>query len=237
VAGFTLLELLTVIAIIGILAAILIPVVGSVRKSARNATCLSNLRQLGVAFYLYVGDNRGSIPQFSITSNPNMPTYRWGCYGGGYGSVTKPLNAYVGRTHQNNNIENPDVFTCPGDLALGGIDGSSPIYGWSGTTYGSSYVVSQTIYTPGYGVSSFRMTDVKSPSKLVLMGDMMMFAPSYGTWAITSWHGGSNISNVLLFDGHVKSLNVVSTGIPGRPGFGGNNGYMDADKTVLWINK
>lgn len=60
--AFTLIELLTVIAIIGILAAILIPVVGSVRESARSARCISNLRQIHTGFILYSNDNAGRLP-------------------------------------------------------------------------------------------------------------------------------------------------------------------------------
>ncbi len=60
-AAFTLIELLTVIAIIGILAAILIPVVSSVRESARGSKCVSNMRQIGNAILLYANDNDGRI--------------------------------------------------------------------------------------------------------------------------------------------------------------------------------
>lgn len=60
--AFTLIELLTVIAIIGILAAILIPVVGSVRNSARTSTCLSQLRQAGMGMLLYAEDHGGRLP-------------------------------------------------------------------------------------------------------------------------------------------------------------------------------
>ena len=55
-------ELLTVIAIIGILAAILIPVVGRVRESARMSTCQSNLRQWHAAWLMFANDNNGRVP-------------------------------------------------------------------------------------------------------------------------------------------------------------------------------
>ncbi|WP_043582159.1 type II secretion system protein [Geminisphaera colitermitum] len=56
-SAFTLIELLTVIAIIGLLAAIIIPVTGKAREAARNATCKSNLRQFGVGVSLFVIEN------------------------------------------------------------------------------------------------------------------------------------------------------------------------------------
>jgi prepilin-type N-terminal cleavage/methylation domain-containing protein len=60
--AFTLIELLTVIAIIGILAAILIPTVGAVRSSAHQASCAGNLRQIAVAVLVYAGENRDTLP-------------------------------------------------------------------------------------------------------------------------------------------------------------------------------
>ncbi len=60
--AFTLIELLTVIAIIGILAAILIPTIGAVRESAKSAACSSNLRQIGLATLLYAESNGGRLP-------------------------------------------------------------------------------------------------------------------------------------------------------------------------------
>lgn len=60
-------ELLTVIAIIGILAAILIPVVGKVRDSARRAACSSNIRQVGMAVIMVAQENNSDrIPSMSV---------------------------------------------------------------------------------------------------------------------------------------------------------------------------
>ena len=60
--GFTLIELLVVSAVIGILMALLLVVVGMVRRSAATVTCASNLRQLSLAIISYSTDNRGFIP-------------------------------------------------------------------------------------------------------------------------------------------------------------------------------
>jgi prepilin-type N-terminal cleavage/methylation domain-containing protein len=61
--GFTLIELLVVIAIIAILAAILFPVFAQAREKARQTTCLSNLKQIGLAFKMYVQDFDERWPQ------------------------------------------------------------------------------------------------------------------------------------------------------------------------------
>ncbi|MEO7715397.1 MAG: DUF1559 domain-containing protein [Capsulimonas sp.] len=60
--GFTLIELLVVIAIIAILAAILFPVFAKAREKARQTSCLSNTKQLGLAFLQYIQDNDEALP-------------------------------------------------------------------------------------------------------------------------------------------------------------------------------
>ena len=64
--AFTLVELLTVIAIMGVLAAILFPAFISTREQARKATCALNMRQLGMAMILYAQDNDDRLPDFHV---------------------------------------------------------------------------------------------------------------------------------------------------------------------------
>ena len=75
--GFTLIELLVVIAIIAILAAILFPVFAKAREKARQAACLSNVKQLGLAVMMYVDDNDSMFPYSVLqkTGQPNIWYY------------------------------------------------------------------------------------------------------------------------------------------------------------------
>ena len=98
--GFTLIELLVVIAIITILAAILFPVFAKARERARQTSCLSNEKQLGLAFAQYTSDYDGNLPcgtNYVVGWNTNwLQTVGW----------AGQIYPYV---------KSVNVFTCPDD--------------------------------------------------------------------------------------------------------------------------
>ncbi len=102
-SAFTLIELLTVIAIIGILAAIIIPTVGAVREKAKQVKCVSNLRQWGTAIIAYANDNKGNYAIQERYTTTSGSTGNWYWY-----QFLRPMvyGRYLGP------VENA-IFDCP----------------------------------------------------------------------------------------------------------------------------
>src|SRR5207244_1598792 len=83
-SGFTLIELLVVIAVIALLAAILFPVFAQAREKARQASCLSNCKQIGAAIMMYAQDYDESVLPYQVVKIRGLPfeSTSWGVWTG-----------------------------------------------------------------------------------------------------------------------------------------------------------
>jgi len=194
--ALTLVELLVAIAIIGMLAALFVPALGSAREQARRAQCANNLRQIGMAWGLYLDDNNETFPEQGNGLGQST-TFTWGGKRGQawVSAKNRILNPYLDVDVSKSLAEvekDPalEVFCCPGDK----MRVITPYYPEYEDTYfntlGTSYNLN--IRLLGRAVSS-----INSPfSGLMLVTD-----------DATLFHGGTasiGKLNVLFLDCHVK---------------------------------
>lgn len=208
--AFTLIELLTVIAIIGILAAIIIPVVGRVRDSARATQCLSNLRQLGVALNMFVADNKSRFPLASASTGGGVsyPANTWWYYVNPYISGSREMN---GSTI--NQVITQNIWRCPKrvDSELGSDGPSRASYKMSMCFNFLAYPQNSTAWVGKNPTAGVSVSNIAAPSQLLCVSEGKA-AAHFTTWDATASDANrveyrhSDRTNCMFADGHVASF-------------------------------
>jgi len=168
VRGFTLIELLVVIAIIAILAAILFPVFAKVREKARQTSCASNEKQLGLGILQYIEDYDEQFPVGFVNGTPSNATNA----GEGWAGQIYPY------------IKSTAVYKCPDDSQTNGVG-----------TYEVSYVYNENLafyYTGGTDTAGIKQAALSSPTQTVAL-----FEGTNNLAAVTNPNEGTSASSVI----------------------------------------
>jgi prepilin-type N-terminal cleavage/methylation domain-containing protein/prepilin-type processing-associated H-X9-DG protein len=208
--AFTLVEMLVVISVIGILAALLFSVLSNAKAQAKRTIYLNNLRQVNLGMRMYCDDSNDTSP---TTGHARFGTQAWS----GYRELMK---TYVGVNGQSS--PNDKIFNCPADtfyldfkkvhaylydtIVVRSNLYKQPLfdyssYGFNGGTDARSFILGNT---PGIGGQKLSL--IKNPSKTVLLAEAPAFYPY-------SWHQPSPTSGAEFVDDGVFIFNDAKNNV------------------------
>ncbi len=203
--GFTLMELLTVIAVISVLAGLLIPVVSSVRDKARSVKCLSNVRQIGLAAYLYSQDHDVYVGWDSVTDRKEL------------------LYPYLNTGRSNRDTEGDQIWHCPDNTQRD----REASYGFN-TNLNWQPIAAIRQPSRTVALADAGMTDAGEPTLAThLMPPSRTTTSNIGRPNPRHDLGGEPAVSVAFADGHARTMKVAPPFYPGVPGEWTGNGVTD----------
>ena len=209
--SFTLIELLMVIAVIAMLAAMLLPALRMAKEKSRVICCASNLKQLGTAMLMYCNDNNAWFPPSAPNTTTPNPSWH------------DLIMSELGIAHYTGTASQVQVFRCPSD----NVEMASSTYTKASyaVNTGSAWNAYNGVMWPG---GSARITQAKKPSCLIIMAEWWygyngigrglaysscVAITHMGASRISGYHDGRGGSNYLFCDNHVSFVLMPSVNI------------------------
>ncbi|MES2459603.1 MAG: DUF1559 domain-containing protein [Armatimonadota bacterium] len=215
IVAFTLIELLVVIAIIAILAAILFPVFAQARGKARQATCLSNQRQIGIGVLAYVQDNDETLPISNYPDSTGVTNTTWQY------AIDPYVKANFPRTI-NNTVGNAlSIYVCPDFADTSASARPSSSYSTNRAFFGTL----DANLSAGNRTLAVSLAELKTPAQDVFLSE--------STGGCVWTEGADDPAAYASLGGTLKSCTRIY--LVGRTRHSGGANYLLGDGHAKWF--